>query len=69
MVAKTAAFGAGALVSVSAPTSLALARAAEAGVALIAIARADQALSFADGVAGAIDDRGDIAGIAPGAAA
>jgi len=46
MVAKTAAFGAGTLVSVSAPTSLALRRAEECGLALIAIARADHALGF-----------------------
>lgn len=46
MVAKAAIFGAGALVSVSAPTSLALARAREYGVSLIAVARADKALSF-----------------------
>ena len=46
MVAKAAIFGAGTLVSVSAPTSLALARAREYGVSLIAVARADKALSF-----------------------
>jgi len=46
MVVKTAAFGAGTLVSVSAPTSLALETAAECGVDLIAIARADGALAF-----------------------
>ena len=46
MVAKTAAFGAATLVSVSAPTSLALRRADECGLALIAIARSDQALGF-----------------------
>ena len=48
MVAKTAAFGAGTLVSISAPTSLALRRAEECGLTLIAIARADQALGFSD---------------------
>ena len=48
MVAKAAAFGAGTLVSVSAPTSLALRRAEECGLTLIAIARADQALDFSD---------------------
>jgi FdhD protein len=47
MVAKTAVFGAGALVSLSAPTSLALERAREFGVALIAVARADNAICFA----------------------
>ena len=46
MVAKTAAFGAATLVSVSAPTSLALQRADECGLTLIAIARSDQALGF-----------------------
>ena len=46
MVAKTAAFGAATLVSVSAPTSLALQRADECGLMLIAIARADSALGF-----------------------
>jgi FdhD protein len=46
MVAKAAIFGAGTLVSVSAPTSLALERAQRFGVRLIAVARADQALSF-----------------------
>ena len=46
MVAKAAIFGAGALVSVSAPTSLALERARGFGVRLIAVARDDQALSF-----------------------
>ena len=46
MVAKAAAFGAGTLVSVSAPTSLALRRAEESGLTLIAIARPDQALGF-----------------------
>ena len=46
MVAKAAIFGAGTLVSVSAPTSLALSRARDYGVSLIAVARADKALSF-----------------------
>jgi FdhD protein len=46
MVAKTAIFGAGTLVSVSAPTSLALERARRFGVRLIAVARSDQALCF-----------------------
>jgi FdhD protein len=46
MVAKTAAFGATTLISVSAPTSLALQRADECGLTLIAIARADNALGF-----------------------
>ena len=46
MVAKAAIFGAGTLVSVSAPTSLALERAERFGVRLIAVARRDQALCF-----------------------
>jgi FdhD protein len=46
MVTKAAAFGAGALVSVSAPTSLALKAAKAAGLALIAVARRDGALAF-----------------------
>jgi FdhD protein len=46
MVAKTAIFGAATLVSVSAPTSLALERAQRFGVRLIAVARRDQALCF-----------------------
>ncbi|HYA72289.1 MAG TPA: formate dehydrogenase accessory sulfurtransferase FdhD [Roseiarcus sp.] len=46
MVVKAAAFGASTLVSVSAPTSLALERARACGLTLIAIARADQATIF-----------------------
>ena len=46
MVTKAAAFGAGALVSVSAPTSLALTAAEQAGLALIVTARADRATIF-----------------------
>ena len=49
MVAKAAIFGAGTLVSVSAPTSLALERARRFGVRVIAVARRDQALCFDDG--------------------
>ena len=49
MVAKAAIFGAQTLVSVSAPTSLALERARRFGVRLIAVARGDQALSFDGG--------------------
>jgi FdhD protein len=49
LVAKAATFGAGTLVSVSAPTSLALERAQRFGVRLIAVARRDQALCFEDG--------------------
>ena len=47
MVAKAAAFGASTLVAISAPTSLALERAAFCGVTLIALARADHATIFA----------------------
>jgi len=46
MVTKAAAFGATALVSVSAPTSLALRAAEAAGVYLLAVARRDGALHF-----------------------
>jgi len=46
MVAKAAAFGAATLVSLSAPTSLALERAREYGLTLIAIARADRATLY-----------------------
>jgi len=46
MVAKTAIFGARMLVSVSAPTSLALERARRFGVRIVAVARRDQALWF-----------------------
>ena len=46
MVAKAAAFGANALVCVSAPTSLALQAAETAGLALVVTARRDGALSF-----------------------
>lgn len=46
MVAKVAIFGAGTLVAVSAPTSLALERAQRFGVRVIAVARRDQALCF-----------------------
>jgi FdhD protein len=49
MVAKAAIFGAGTLVAVSAPTSLALERARRFGVRLIAVARRDQALCFDGG--------------------
>jgi len=46
MVTKAAAFGAAALVSVSAPTTLALRAAEAAGVYLLAVARSDGALHF-----------------------
>jgi FdhD protein len=57
MVAKAAIFGAGTLVAVSAPTSLALERARAFGVRVIAVARRDQALSFEereDGASGGL---------------
>lgn len=47
MVEKTAKFGARALVAISAPTSLAIARAAHYGIGLMAVARHDGALVFA----------------------
>jgi FdhD protein len=49
MVAKAATFGAETLVSLSAPTSLALERARQFGVSVLAIARADGALCFESG--------------------
>jgi FdhD protein len=48
MVAKAAVFGASTLVAVSAPTSLAIERALVSGMTLIAIARADHAMIFAE---------------------
>jgi FdhD protein len=48
MIEKAAIFGAPALVSVSAPTSLAIDRARALGVALIAVARDDGAVLFTD---------------------
>ena len=49
MIEKTAAFGARTLVAISAPTSLALRRAAELGIALIGIARRDAVTVFHGG--------------------
>jgi FdhD protein len=49
MVAKAALFGVGTLVSLSAPTSLALERAKAWGVTVIAVARADGAIVFGSG--------------------
>lgn len=49
MVDKTAAFGAGMLMAISAPTSLALDRAERLGMRLIAIARHDGVTVFVDG--------------------
>jgi FdhD protein len=48
MVAKAAVFGASTLVALSAPTSLAIERAEACGITLIAIARADRAMIFAE---------------------
>jgi FdhD protein len=55
MVEKAAAFGARAVVAVSAPTSLAIERAEEHGVALLAIARRDGATLFT-GAGGVVND-------------
>jgi FdhD protein len=46
MIEKTARFGASTLVAISAPTSLAVERAAALGITLYAIARADGAMKF-----------------------
>jgi FdhD protein len=57
MVAKAATFGSDTLVSLSAPTSLALARARQFGVSVIAVARPDGALCFEsvhDGASGGL---------------
>jgi FdhD protein len=51
MVAKAAVFGASTLVALSAPTSLAIERAAANGLTLIAVARADKAQIFNDAAA------------------
>jgi FdhD protein len=48
MVEKTAAFGARAIVAISAPTSLAIERARAHGMTMLAVARADGALLFGD---------------------
>jgi FdhD protein len=58
MVAKAATFGASTLVAVSAPTSLALERAAACGVTLIALARGDHAEVFASPARVTTDDGG-----------
>ncbi|KPH79624.1 formate dehydrogenase accessory sulfurtransferase FdhD [Bosea vaviloviae] len=47
MIEKTAIFGAGTLVSISAPTSLAIERAKRLGLTLISVARGDAAILFA----------------------
>jgi FdhD protein len=52
LVEKAALAGCPLLVTISAPTSLAVARAAEAGVRLVALARADAALEAVEGIEG-----------------
>jgi FdhD protein len=49
MVEKAASFGAGTVVAISAPTSLAVERAAALGMALVAVARPDGAVRFMPG--------------------
>ena len=49
MVEKAASFGAGTVVAISAPTSLAVERAAALGIALVAVARPDGAVRFTPG--------------------
>jgi FdhD protein len=62
MVAKAAVLGASTLVALSAPTSLALARAEACGLRLIALARADHATLFAsDGIAATASGDGGLA--------
>nr|WP_100962723.1 formate dehydrogenase accessory sulfurtransferase FdhD [Bosea sp. FBZP-16] len=55
MVEKAAIFGAGALVSISAPTSLAIERANALGLTLVCIARADSATVFAGRLAESVE--------------
>jgi FdhD protein len=55
MVEKTAIFGAGTLVSISAPTSLAIERANALGLTLVCIARADSATVFAGRLAAPVE--------------
>ena len=49
MVEKVAGFGAGTMVAISAPTALAVERAAALGIALVAVARPDGAIRFTAG--------------------
>ena len=49
---KAASFGAGTVVAISAPTSLAVERAAALGIALVAVARPDGAVRFTPGEQG-----------------
>jgi len=55
MVEKAAIFGAGTLVSISAPTSLAIERANALGLTLVCIARADSATVFAGRLADTVE--------------
>ena len=55
MVEKAAIFGAGALVSISAPTSLAIERANALGLTLVCIARTDSATVFAGRLADTVE--------------
>lgn len=55
MVEKAAIFGAGTLVSISAPTSLAIERAKALGLTLVCIARADSATVFAGRLADLVE--------------
>ncbi|MBR3191052.1 MAG: formate dehydrogenase accessory sulfurtransferase FdhD [Bosea sp.] len=55
MVEKTAIFGAGTLVAISAPTSLAIERAKALGLTLVCIARADSATVFAGRLADTVE--------------
>jgi FdhD protein len=57
MIEKAAIFGAGALVSISAPTSLAIERANTLGLTLVCIARADSATVFAGRLADTVESK------------
>lgn len=56
MVEKTAIFGAGTLVAISAPTSLAVERAQALGLTLVCVARPDAATVFAGGLAESVGE-------------
>lgn len=55
MVEKTAIFGASTLVTISAPTSLAIERARKLGLTLVSVARDDAAILFAGELAGELE--------------
>ncbi len=55
LVEKTAIFGAGALVAISAPTSLAIERAKALGLTLVCVARDDSAIVFAGRLADTVE--------------